>query len=296
MARRGGFNMRALISLLVASGFLVMAVTGIMLYVAPPGRVANWTDWTLLWLTKEQWAAVHISSSLVFVLAGLTHLVMNRKPFFNYLHARFHGHEMPRAEGVVALVAVVALVWGTLANVPPISFLLDLNERAKLMWSTAADAEPPFGHAEEVSLAMLGARDRFDAGAALAALEAKGLEVAEGTATTIRRIADDNGRTPAAVYRVIRGARAAADPVDGWTPAAVEGRFGGAGMGRLTVAQLAAEGGVELAAAQARLAALGLPTAADGRLRALADAVGLEPLELAKALLIEGYAPAGKAE
>lgn len=295
MAGRRGFNTRALISLLVASGFLVMAVTGIMLYVAPPGRVANWTDWTLLWLTKEQWAAVHISSSLVFVLAGFTHLVMNRKPFFNYLHARFHGHEMPRAEGVVALVVVVALVWGTLANVPPISLLLDLNDRAKLMWSTAVDAEPPFGHAEEVSLAMLGARDRFDAGAALAALEAEGLEVAEGTATTIRRIADDNGRTPAAVYRVIRGVRAAAvDPVDGWTPAAVEGRFAGGGMGRLTVAQLAAEGGIELGAAQARLAALGLPTEADGRLRALADEAGVEPMELAKALLVEGYVPAGR--
>ena len=44
MARHGGFRWRALVSLLVASGFLVMAVTGIMLYVSPPGRVANWTD------------------------------------------------------------------------------------------------------------------------------------------------------------------------------------------------------------------------------------------------------------
>ena len=163
------------------------------------------------------------------------------------------------------------------------------------MWSTAVDAEPPFGHAEEVSLAMLGARDRFDAGAAVAALEAAGLVVTEGTATTIRRIADDNGRTPAVVYRVIRGVRAAAaDPAGGWTPAVVEARFGGGGMGRLTVAQLAAEGGVALGSAQARLAALGLPTAADGRLRALADAAGLQPMELAKALLVEGCVPAGR--
>lgn len=294
MARRGGFNWRATVSLLVASGFLVMAITGIMLYVAPPGRVANWTDWTLLWLTKDQWAAVHISSSLVFVLAGLMHLVMNRKPFFNYLHTRFHGHEMPRAEGVVAVVAVVALVWGTLANVPPISFLLDLNERAKLMWSTGVDAEPPFGHAEEVSLANLASRDRFDAAAALGALEAEGLEVAMGAETTLRQIAEDNGRSPAEVYRVIRTARAATAPAAGWTPAAVESRFAGGGMGRLTVAQLAAEAGIGLDEAQARLAALGLPTAAETRLRQVADALGLETLELAKAVLVEGYVPAAK--
>jgi hypothetical protein len=301
MAGRRAFNTRALISLLVASGFLVMAVTGIMLYVSPPGRVANWTDWTLLWLTKDQWAAVHISSSLVFVLAGLTHLVMNRKPFFNYLHTRFHGHEMPRLEGVVAVLAVVALVWGTLANVPPISWLLDLNERAKLMWSTEIDAEPPFGHAEEVSLAMLGTRDRFAAEAAVTALEAAGLVVAEGTATTLRQIADDNGRSPGEIYPIIRAVRSAApavDPAGRWTPTAVEARFAGGGIGRLTVAQLAAEADLAIADVEARLTELGLPTldggnGAAGRLKAMADAAGLEPLELAKALLIEGYAPAG---
>lgn len=297
MARHGGFRWRALVSLLVASGFLVMAVTGIMLYISPLGRVANWTDWTLLWLSKEQWSAVHISSSLVFVLAGLTHLVMNRKPFFNYLHSRFHGHEMPRAEGVVAVLAVVALVWGTLANVPPVSFLLDLNDRAKLMWSTGIDAEPPFGHAEELSLAMLGARDRFEAEAALAALEAAGLEVADGTDTTLRRIADDNDLTPDEIYSVIRHVRTAAvsaSPGGSWTPASVEARFAGVGIGRLTVAQLAAEGGIELNVAQGRLAALDLPTAADGRLKAMADAAGLQPLDVAKALLVDGYVPVGK--
>jgi len=294
MAGRRGFNTRALISLLVASGFLVMAVTGIMLYVAPPGRVANWTDWTLLGLTKDQWAAVHISSSLIFVLAGLTHLVLNRKPFFNYLHTRFHGHEMPRAESLVAVAAVVALVWGTLANVPPISFLLDLNERAKLMWSTGLDAEPPFGHAEEVSLAMLGARDRFDAGAALEALEAAGLSVAQGTETTIRRIAEDNRRSPAEVYQVIREVPGPAIHAEDWTPRSVESRFGGSGMGRLTVGQLAAEAGMPLAEAQARLAARGLPTAADARLREMAEASGIEPLDIAKLVLVEGYTPRGK--
>ena len=294
MAGRRGFNTRALISLLVASGFLVMAITGIMLYVAPPGRVANWTDWTLLWLTKDQWAAVHISSSLVFVLAGLTHLVMNRKPFFNYLHTRFHGHEMPRAEGIVALAAVVALVWGTLANVPPISFLLDLNERAKLMWSTDVAAEPPFGHAEEVTLANLAARDRFDLDTALAAFAAEGLVVATGAETTLRRIADDNARTPAEVYQMIRAARPTAAPAAGWTPAAVESRFAGGGIGRLTVAQLAAEAGIAPEDALARLAALGLPDAAETRMRELAERTGIEALELAKAVLVEGYEPADK--
>jgi hypothetical protein len=65
-------------------------------------------------------------------------------------------------------------------------------------------------------------------------------------------------------------------------------------MGRLTVAQLAAEAGMPLDEAQARLAALGLPTAAETRLREMAEAAGLEPLEVAKAALVEGYVPVAK--
>jgi hypothetical protein len=292
--KRRRFNTRGLISLLVASGFLVMTVTGVMLYVSPPGRVANWTDWTLLGLTKDSWAAVHISSSLLFVLAGLTHLVLNRKPLFNYLHTRIAGHEAPRAESLVAVVAIVALVWGTLAGVPPISYLLELNERAKLMWSTAADEEPPLGHAEEVSLQMLELRTRIDADRAATALTDAGLIVTDGTRTSLRAIADDNATTPAAVYRLIRVQTVpAAGP---FTPESVAERFAGGGIGRLTVAQVIAETGVEPEAARARLAALGLPTADDVRLKPMADAAGLPPLEVLKAMLIEGYRPEPVAE
>ncbi len=295
--KRRRFNVRGLVSLLVAAGFLVMAVTGIMLYVAPPGRVANWTDWTLLGLTKEAWAAVHISSSLLFVLAGVTHLVMNRKPFFNYLHQRIAGHGAPRAEGVVALVAIVALVWGTIEGVPPISYLIDLNRQAKLMWSTEVDQEPPFGHAEEVSLEMLELRTRIDADAAVAALTEAGLRVAGGTATTVRAIADDNGTTPAVVYGLIRARAAPPLPAQGrnagdrLTPEMVAARYAGGGIGRLTMAQLVAETGIDPLAAKRRLAELGLPTADDARLKAMADAAGYPPLEILKALLVPDYAP-----
>lgn len=287
-----GFNTRALISLLVTGGFLVMTVTGVVLYVTPQGRVANWIDWTLVGLGKEDWAAVHIASSLLFVIGGVWHLVLNWKPFVHYLHQRIQGHERPRAEGLVALAAVVLLVWGTLAGVPPIRYLLDLNEAAKGMWSLDAGAEPPFGHAEEVTLTALAFRTRMDLADALASLDAAGLRVAEGERTTLRRLADDNGLTPAGVFAVLKaGAARSAPAAPALTAEAVDSLYGGTGIGQKTLAQAAEAAGVPLAAAQARLAALGIEASPTDRLKTLAEAQGLAPMDLLKTMLVEGYRP-----
>ena len=55
--------------------FLMLILSGTMLYVSPPGRVAHWTGWTLLGGSKEQWGAVHSLMALVFLIGGLFHLL-----------------------------------------------------------------------------------------------------------------------------------------------------------------------------------------------------------------------------
>ncbi len=288
-----GFNTRALISLLVTGGFLVMTVTGLVLYVTPQGRVANWIDWTLVGLTKDDWGAVHIASSLLFVIGGVWHLVFNWKPFVHYLHKRIQGHERPRAESLIAAVVLVVLVWGTLAGLPPISYLLDLNEAAKGMWSLDANDEPPFGHAEEVTLSALAFRTHLDTTEALAALTAADLTVAEGERTTLRRLADDNGLTPAGVYAVIKAgaSRPAAARPAALTADQVDTLYGGSGIGQKTLAQAADATGLPTATALARLAAIGVAAEEDDRLKALAEDAGLAPMELLKTMLIDGYRP-----
>ena len=49
---------RGLVSVLTLTSFLVLAFTGCILFVTPPGRVANWTGWTMLGLTKHEWGAL----------------------------------------------------------------------------------------------------------------------------------------------------------------------------------------------------------------------------------------------
>ncbi|MBK5106401.1 MAG: DUF4405 domain-containing protein [Burkholderiales bacterium] len=101
MTRKSKFRPRGLVAFIVFGGFAVMTVTGLVLFVTPPGRVAYWTNWALLGPEKSDWAAVHIVFSLLFVLAGLIHLFFNWKPFKHYLLDKFASHLKLRAESVI---------------------------------------------------------------------------------------------------------------------------------------------------------------------------------------------------
>ncbi|MCK4782139.1 MAG: DUF4405 domain-containing protein, partial [Desulfobacteraceae bacterium] len=56
---RKRFNWRGWTTFVVTISFVVDTISGIILYVAPPGRIANWTNWTIWGLNKEEWAAIH---------------------------------------------------------------------------------------------------------------------------------------------------------------------------------------------------------------------------------------------
>jgi len=65
------FKPRPFVAFVVTFAFLITTITGIVLYIVPQGRIANWVDWHLLWLGKDQWADLHILLGLVFILAAV---------------------------------------------------------------------------------------------------------------------------------------------------------------------------------------------------------------------------------
>ena len=62
------FNWRSFTSILTAFSFLGLTISGIILFVVPPGRIANWTGWTIFALTKEQWIALHDWFAVIFMI------------------------------------------------------------------------------------------------------------------------------------------------------------------------------------------------------------------------------------
>lgn len=78
-------NVQKITSLTLLLSFVLLAVTSVVLYVVPEGRVAYWSDWRWLGLSKTQWGAVHINSGFLFLAAGFVHLWCNWRAVVAYL-------------------------------------------------------------------------------------------------------------------------------------------------------------------------------------------------------------------
>ena len=201
---RSRFQWRAFVSVLTAWSFTIAAVTGLVLYVVPQGRIAYWVDWRLLALTKTDWGNIHVVAVWVFVVFGALHLLLyNLRPFIKYLKGRVAGGPPLRPEFLAATAAAALVVVSAIWRLPPLSLLVDLSEHVKATWIEGPDDEPPFGHAELLSLAALCRKTGIDRERALAALERAGIEVSSPR-ETLESIARDNRISPRDLFAEIR--------------------------------------------------------------------------------------------
>jgi hypothetical protein len=283
-------SLRSFVAFLVTWAFVVLTVTGIVLYVVPHGRVAYWIHWALLGLEKDAWANVHMMFGGVFIAAAVIHLYYNWKPFKKFLAERVSGHFQLSRELVASVVLSAAVFVAAVAGLPPVSWVFDLNENIKDAWVTNPDLEPPFGHAEEVSLAGLALRMQLDLDAGVAELRRHGLKL-NGPRDSLEAIARANDTTPMAVYALIRGfKREAPKPQPGeYTPEKVEALYAGTGVGQKTLSEICDQVGVGLEAARARLALAGVEIEAGDKLRPVADRYGVSPIDILKLILVEDY-------
>jgi len=289
---------RRIVSLTALLSFVALTLSGIMLFLSPQGRVAYWSGWTLLGLSKEQYTAVHTTFMLLFVAAGVWHIVLNWRPIVGYLKNRAHKVRVFTPEFGVALALSAFFLVGPLLGVFPFRQFLDAGEEVKAYWEASAGS-PPWGHAEESTLDRFcrGMEDfervesgRFvslDCDAAIEVLRASGLTVS-GAGQRIVDIADANGTTPQVVAElVMRVARpltpeeAAARLV---TPAEARYLRPYSGLGRMTLASYAEEYGYDLPKLRRILSAAGLDVAPDRQLREEADRLGTDPEALIEAL------------
>jgi hypothetical protein len=287
------FSWRAMTSMMTTGGFLIMGVTGLMLFATPEGRLAYWVDWSLGGLTKEEWGAIHVTSSLLFLVAGFIHLWFNWRQFVAYLRHRLERKLSIRPEAPAAAAVLAVLVAGTLWGVPPFTWVLDLSAAIKASWSVDASLEPPFGHAEEASLDTMALRTATPVGAIVGAIRAAGYTV-ESTADTLRRVADRNGVSPAEIWvEVVRRVPSAAPaPIDAnaaWTSDLVDQRFEGAGFGAKSIDAVAKELALPTDEVVARLEAAGIAATPGDRLKAVAETAEATPTELLKVILVPGF-------
>lgn len=195
------FHIKGFISLLMGCCFLVVAGSGIMMYVTPKGRIANWTDWSLFGLTKPEWSAVHINACLVFLMVSIVHWFLNWKVFWSYIK-RKAGSLNLKVEMTVAAVLTIAVVAGTLLQVPPLSTVITWNDTIKAYWAQQAPAGPA-PHAEDFSIHRFADTIGISQDNVLSALRKEGYVIADPR-MTIAALAEQKGIAPSDVYSAIR--------------------------------------------------------------------------------------------
>jgi hypothetical protein len=113
--------------LLLTLLFLALGFSGVILFLTPRGRVANWTGWTMLGLEKQGWQAVHINIALLFLVVAGLHLFLNWGMFWGYIKKKASLSLNLKLEMLVAVVIAGGVLVGTIKGVSPFGALMTLN-------------------------------------------------------------------------------------------------------------------------------------------------------------------------
>jgi len=182
---------RAVISFYIIIAFIVISVSGIILYFAPPGRVAFWSEWKFIALTKVQWQAVHTLFTFIFVFAAAFHISFNWSVITSYLKKKMNEGMKRRNELLLASGFSVVVLLLTIENVPPFSSVMEFGEELSASWSDE-DTEPPVPHAELLTITEFAEVIKVAVTQLIHSLKTNGIEVPEKE-ITIKQLAELNG-------------------------------------------------------------------------------------------------------
>ncbi len=267
------FRWRLFISFGLVIALFMMLVSGVILYISPPGRVANWTDWRLIGLTKTGWRNQHLIFGFAFTLLSLFHLfLINWKAFLCYLKTKTAEGVRPPIELLAILLFSSFFGVGTYYGLEPFSAIIQFGNRLSSSWEVQ-EKRAPVPHAELMTLIELSKQPGMggDPEALKAKLEKAGLTLSS-TKETLAAIAEANGMAAEKVYEML------APGEDGRSV------LSGKGFGRRTLQQIADESGVSATSLQLALRQKGIEAKTGTPLKTIAEENGMEMRELRQML------------
>jgi hypothetical protein len=134
----GRFYLRAFISIVMVASLVVFTLSGLALFVAPSGQMANALDWRLAGLAKGQWEAVHIAFGLLWIPLAVVHLVFNRRVLGGYLRDRVRRTFVWRRELVAGILVTAGLSVAAIADLPPVVQVMQVEESFNAFWAERA--------------------------------------------------------------------------------------------------------------------------------------------------------------
>ena len=267
---RKRFNWRGWTTFVVIIAFIVDTISGIILYIAPHGRVANWTNWNIWGLNKEEWAAIHtIFGYILLIIVGI-HLYYNWKMFMSFIWSKIRKVLNLKWELSAAILINLLLFVATLWNIPPFSTTMSLGERFKESWKESKAIAAPVRQAQELSLQEFAARIQTPVDQILSALKSKGFAV-KNAQQTLEEIAKENRTSPDKLYEAMTS-----EGVKPSAPQAIEGT----GLGRKTLDTICSEKDLSIDEVLSRLKEKGIEAKASDRIRDIAGRYEKTPMEI----------------
>ncbi len=264
-------NWRSFVSIYMGYSFLLMAITGIVLYFAPAGRIAFWSNWTFLGFSKKEWQALHTLFSFVWVVVAIYHIIYNWKPLLAYLRKRFNqSTKLTRELGYATLLTVV-IFFGTYFKIPPFSTVMDFGDYLTESWETE-ETEPPIPHAELLTVPEFAKTIKIETKRVVSILRGKGYKIPD-TTKTIEEIADLNSVSPNVLYLALN------DKNHDTAKYAI-----GSGTGRKLFSEILKENNISWNEGIEKLKEKNINVSEDKKLKNIAEDNDVSPIEILKAL------------
>ena len=271
-------NMRKITSMTLLLSGIVLIINSIVLYVVPEGRVAYWSDWKFLGLTKSDWGAQHTTVGVLFCVAGILHIFYNWTPIVNYMKNKAREMKVFTGSFNIALILTAVFVAGTYLSIPPMSTIIDISEGFKDRASHKY-GEPPYGHAESSSLKMFCKREALDLEKAKELLAAAGITIT-GDKQIIKEIARQNNLSPGDIHAIIKPAAISSAPAgeNGGKAAFIDGPK--SGLGKRKIADLCKEYDLDLDQIIKGLAEMGVNADPEATMKEIAEAHDTGPMQV----------------
>jgi len=266
------FKLRSFTSFSLVFSTIIMSWSGFILYVAPAGRIANWTDWKLMLFTKAEWQALHTIFSYMFFILFIIHLFfVNWRAFLTYFRSKVKTGLNRKWELFAATVITALFFIGTLESWTPFGPVMNFGEKVKESWESSYGS-PPVAHMEEYSMGrLMRSFPAADPDKIIAALGDSGVVVTD-TSMTISNIASNNGTTPERIYEIISGRFSESLVIDT--------SLAPSGVGRMTLESVAAHLDTEVADLISILAGQGVKASSSSTMKSVADEMGITPHDL----------------
>lgn len=264
-------SLKKITSLSILLSMLTMTYTGIILFITPPGRIANWANWKLLGLSKEQYGQIHSTFMVIFIIGIILHVYYNWKAITSYLKNQSKEFILFTKEMLVASVIFVFFIFGTIYEISPFSNFLKFGDDIKSSWERDYSTAP-YSHAELSSIKNFAKKVSYDLEKVKEILNDNNIKFK--VEQSLSFVGKENGVSPNFIYELLRKNLEKAG----------EKNIPLTGLGKKTIKDVAQTLNLSSDEFISKLKTIGLNAKANDKFKDIAEDNDLSPIDVLKKL------------